>query len=67
MEKQQVERLRTYINVIATTAKLEVCKFDPSKIDLETGTIAEAECEEVPYIRFRKQLSVRSKPLEAME
>lgn len=67
LEKQQVEHLRTYINVIVTTATLEVCKFDPNKIDLKTGTITEAEYEEVPYIRFRKQLSVLSKPLEAME
>jgi hypothetical protein len=64
---QKVEHLRTYINVIVTTAKLEVCKFDPDQIDLETGTITDADYEEVPYIRFRKQLSVHSGPLEALE
>jgi hypothetical protein len=52
-----VEKLRAYISVIATTAKLEVCKFDPDNIDLRTGTIKEAQYEAVPFIRFRKQLS----------
>jgi hypothetical protein len=54
-----VEKLRTYINVIVTTAKLQVCKFDPSKIDLHTGTIGDAQYENVPFIRFRKQLSTQ--------
>lgn len=66
LEKQTVEHLRTYINVIVTTAKLEVCKFDPAQIDLATGTIIDVDYEDVPYIRFRKQLSVYSKPLEAL-
>jgi hypothetical protein len=52
-----LEKLRAYINVIVTTAELVVCKFDPSKIDLHTGTIGEAQYENVPFIRFRKQLS----------
>jgi len=55
------EHLRVYINVIATTAKLEVCKFDPKDIDLVKGTIDTAEHEEVPYLRFRKQLSPHPK------
>ncbi len=63
----KVMGLRTYINVIVTTAKLEVCKFDPNQINLETGTIADAKYESIPYIRFRKQLSVLSKPLEGLE
>jgi len=61
LKEQNYEHLRTYINVIATTAKLEVCKFDPATIDLETGTIKNAEYEHVPYLRFRKQLSPRLK------
>ena len=67
LEMQKVEHLRTYINIIVTTAKLEVCKFDPNLIDLQTGMIMNASYEDVPYIRFRKQLSVHSKPLEALE
>ena len=53
--------LRVYINVIVTTAKLEVCKFDPNTIDLKKGTIENAEYEDVPFLRFRKQLSPRPK------
>lgn len=49
--------LRVYINIIATTAKLEVCKFDPNDINLEDGTVGSSTYETVPYIRFRKQLS----------
>jgi hypothetical protein len=62
---QDYEHLRAYINVIATTAKLEVCKFDPATVDLETGKIEQVEFEEVPYIRFRKQLSPRPKVLQS--
>ncbi len=51
--------LRTYINVIVTTATLEACRFDPSLVNLDTGKIGEIESEEVPFIRFRKQLSPR--------
>lgn len=57
LRAQDYDQLRTYINVIATTAKLEVCRFDPSEVDLDTGRIAAVDCEEVQYLRFRKQLS----------
>lgn len=59
LREREFEGLRCYINVIATTAKLEICKFDPTTIDLKEGTIESAEYEYVPYIRFRKQLSPR--------
>ncbi|MDO8847255.1 MAG: hypothetical protein Q7W51_02555 [Coriobacteriia bacterium] len=59
LEQQDSPTLRTYFNVIATTAKLEVCKFDPADVDLDTGTIDAASSEEVQFIRFRKQLSPR--------
>lgn len=61
LKEMSHERLRVYISVIATTAKLEVCKFDPNDVDLEKGTIGTAEYEEVPYLRFRKQLSPHPK------
>ena len=49
--------LRIYQNVIVTTADLRVCRFDPASIDLSTGEIGDsATFEEVPYLRFRKQL-----------
>jgi hypothetical protein len=51
--------LRVYCSVIATTAKLYVCQFDPSSIPLDTGKIPTGQLVAVPAVRFRKQLSVR--------
>lgn len=62
--RQDYEQLRAYLNVVATTARLEVCKFDPATVDLDTGKIGQAQFEEVPYIRFRKQLSPRPQTSE---
>ncbi len=52
--------VRVYANVIVTTAKLVVCKVDPQDISLVDGTASTNAFEEVPYIRFRKQLSTAS-------
>lgn len=49
--------LKIYINVIVTTAQIQICRFDPSSISLEDGKLEEAEFEEVPFVRFRKQLA----------
>jgi hypothetical protein len=49
--------LGIYFNVIVTTAPLYVCRVDPGSISLKDGTLDEAEFEEVPFVRFRKQLS----------
>ncbi|MGB8857304.1 MAG: hypothetical protein WCC58_11635 [Burkholderiales bacterium] len=46
-----------FIPIIVTTAKLKICTFEPDKITLGDGTIKEEKLQEVPYIRFRKQLS----------
>ncbi len=56
----EVESLRMYGSVIVTTASLQVCAFDPGNISLENGMVANPNFTEVPYVRFRKQLSVRS-------
>lgn len=48
--------LRVYLNVIVTTAKLEVCSFDPDEISIGDGTIKNCSFTEVPFLRFRKQL-----------
>ncbi|MBN1459969.1 MAG: hypothetical protein JXA57_10550 [Armatimonadetes bacterium] len=61
LERQDSPQLRTYFNVIVTTARLEVCRFDPSEVDLDTGKVDSISSEEVPFIRFRKQLSPRPK------
>lgn len=49
--------LGIYFNVIVTTAPLHVCRVDPGSISLKDGTLDEVEFEEVPFVRFRKQLS----------
>lgn len=48
---------KIFFNVIVTTAKLSVCEYDPSSISLEDGSLRDSTFTEVPYIRFRKQLS----------
>ena len=49
--------LKIYFNVIVTTATLQVCRVNPASIHIEDGTLDDADFEEVPYIRFRKQLN----------
>jgi hypothetical protein len=56
--------LRMYFSVIVTTARLKVCVFDAEKISLSDGKLADASFDEVPFIRFRKQLSTRVPKLE---
>ena len=48
---------RTYSAVIVTTARISVTSVDSSKISLETGEALDLQHREVPWIRFRKQLS----------
>ena len=55
----QPEALRMYFSVIVTTAKLKVCAFDPAQITITDGKLADADFHDVPYVRFRKQLSTR--------
>jgi len=54
------ETLRMYFNVIVTTAKLKICSFDPNQVSMEDGKLDNSEITEVPYLRFRKQLSTRT-------
>lgn len=51
-----VHNTRIYFNVIVTTAKLNVCEFEPGNISLTDGTIKDSVFTEVPFLRFRKQL-----------
>jgi hypothetical protein len=57
--KPSQETIRFYFNLIVTTADLKVAKFTPSSISLTNGTLAKAEFHDVPYVRFRKQMSMR--------
>ena len=47
---------RIYFPTIVTNATLQVCKFDPSTVDLSTGQLPNAEFQDVPFVRFRKPL-----------
>jgi hypothetical protein len=59
-------RVRFYACVIVTTARLELCAFDPAKVNLQDGTVpADATFEVVPFLRFRKQLSTRPHSIAA--
>lgn len=51
------ETLEIYFNVIVTTAKLQVCLFSSDSVSITDGTVANPQFEEVPYLRFRKQLN----------
>lgn len=47
-----------YIPIIVTTAKLLVCEFEETDVEIQTGTIPfdKVEFTEVPYIQFEKSL-----------
>ena len=51
--------VRLFFNMIVTTATLKVCVFADDAISLNDGKIHDARFREVPYLRFRKQLSAR--------
>lgn len=59
---QRKEGLRIYFSVIITTAKLKLCQFSPADISLQNGMIKDAKFEDVPFLRFRKQLSTQNVP-----
>lgn len=54
---------RIYFPTIITSAELKVCKFDPAKIDIDSGDLLDAEFETVPFVRFRKAFSIRASKL----
>jgi len=56
----ETDSIRMYGSVIVTTASLKVCEFNPENISLINGKVTDPYFTDVPFIRFRKQLSVRS-------
>jgi hypothetical protein len=50
-------QLRMYASVIVTTAQLMACEFDAKEISPTDGTLKNAKFQEVPFLRFRKQLT----------
>jgi hypothetical protein len=55
--------IKLFSCILVTTAKLKVARFDPATISLEDGTLESAQFEEVPFVRFRKQLGVHTSHL----
>ena len=55
---RESEDFKLFFSVIVTTAKLTLAHFDPALISLQDGTLDQAHFEQVPYVRFRKQLGV---------
>lgn len=48
---------RVYVPLIVTDAALQVCHLDAAMLHLSAGRIDDADFEEVPCVRFRKDLS----------
>lgn len=59
LQAKRLDSLRMYFSVVLTTAKLSICKFDGDTVSISDGKVREAEFCDVPYVRFRKQLSTR--------
>jgi hypothetical protein len=51
-----------YLPFIVTTAQLKVYPFNPQDIPLEKGIMESGDFEPLPFIRFRKSLTIRSSP-----
>ena len=56
-----------YFSVFVTTAELYVSDFAPSSVRLEDGMVDTAHFRQVPYLRFRKQLSTSSENAQKIE
>ena len=54
---------RFYFSVIVTTAELFVARFTPDNISLADGSLSDADFQSVPYVRFRKQMSLHKNHL----
>jgi len=56
-EKPSEGELHFYIPVIITIATLFTCRYDTNNVSIISGELSDAVFEEVPFIRFRKNLS----------
>ena len=57
-------RHTAYASVIVTTAKLKVATFDAATVSMVDGKVNALNCEDVPFLRFRKQLSTAHADLD---
>lgn len=49
---------RYFVPMIVTNARLHICKFNLRSVSLSDGEIPQGDFEEVPFIRFTKNLTV---------
>ncbi len=58
------ERIKFYVPVIVTNARLEMCRFSPSEVDINSGQLPDGHVtfQTVPFIRFRKPLTTTLNP-----
>lgn len=65
-KKPSEGELHIYYPVIVTNATLLACHYDTNNVDISTGQLAKGEFKEIPYIRFRKNLSSSVKRKEIL-
>lgn len=65
--QEMEDSLRLYFNAVVTTATLKFAEFDPSHLSVTDGTLADATFQEVPFVRVRKQFSMRPAKLTSAE
>jgi len=53
------ETIRLYFNVLVTTAELKFAEFPRGRVSTTDGTLADANFRDVPFVRVRKQFSMR--------
>jgi len=56
-QTQLQQKNSIYYPVVITNASLQVCHFNPSSVNIVTGRLDAANFQEVPFVRFRKNLS----------
>ena len=61
-DSQLANDIHIYFPIIITNATLYASRFTPDNIDIRTGRISSADFEEIPAVRFRKNLSSSLKP-----
>lgn len=57
--RENQDSMRMYFNVIVTTATLKFAAFEAGHLSVTDGTLREATVQDVPFVRVRKQFSMR--------
>ena len=59
--------VRVYFPAIVTTASLKKCAYKPDDLAIDSGTLADAVMTDLPFVRFRKQMSATPSEVRAPE